>query len=251
MLSKNQIKFINSLKLRKYRKRHSLFLAEGEKIVFDLINFGLMPQMIITSSVKNNKDEYGDGVELIFTKKNEIAKLSSLKTPADIIGIFKIKESKLEIESLTKELVIFCDDIQNPGNMGTIIRTADWFGIKTILCSKNTADIYNPKVVQASMGSVASVDIHYVNSVEFFNEIKGKTPVYGTFPEGDNIYQAELSPYGIIVMGNEGKGISDDLKIFIDKKIMIPKDENQKCAAESLNVSIATGIICSEFLRRQ
>ncbi len=251
MLSKNKIKFFKSLKLRKFRLIHNLFIAEGEKIISELLQSKLQVKYIITSlPLSEFEFPIVKNVEIIETDIAGIKKISNFKTAPKVIGVFEIPENKIITGEINDTLSLFCDDIQNPGNLGTIIRTADWFGIKHVFCSENTADIYNPKVIQATMGAVASVKIYYVNSDNFFKSIDDSLPVYGTFLIGENIYKADLKAKGIIVIGNEGKGISEDVEKFITKRLFIPYGSKQK-NTESLNASVAAGIVCSEFIRRK
>jgi len=250
MLSKNKIKFFNSLKLRKFRIKHNLFLAEGEKLTFDLLQSEIKPKFILTISKELVPENKNNNFEIIELDSAEIGKISQLKTPSKIIGIFEIPNYIFDLNEINKTLSIFCDNIQNPGNLGTIIRTADWFGIKNIFCSEHTVDVYNPKTIQATMGSIASVKVHYVNKTDFFLSLDKNFWTYGTFLKGKNIYHTKLSETGIIVIGNEGKGISKEITPFITEKLFIP-DFNTEKSVESLNASVATAIICSEFKRRQ
>lgn len=249
MLSKNKIKFFNSLKLKKFRIKHNLFLAEGGKLTFDLLQSEIKPRFILTISKELIPENKNNNFEIIELNSNEIGKISQLKTPPKIIGIFEIPSYNIDLKNISDKLSLFCDDIQNPGNLGTIIRTADWFGIEKIFCSEHTVDIYNSKTIQATMGSIASVQIHYVNKTDFFLSLDKNFPKYGTFLKGENIYNAKLSNTGIIIIGNESKGISKEITPFITKKLFIP-DFNKKKSAESLNASIATAIVCSEFKRK-
>ena len=251
MLSKNKIKFFNSLKLRKFRIKHNLFLDEGKKLTLDLLQSEIKPKYILTSSNNISFKTNHINFEIIELNSQEIKKISQLKTPPDIIGVFEIPHYKFDLAEFENSLSLFCDDIQNPGNLGTIIRTADWFGIKNIICSENTVDLYNPKTVQATMGAIASLKIHYVNKTVFFSQIGNTFPVYGTFLKGENIYETSLTQNGLIVIGNEGKGISEELTPFITKKLYIPTFNPDNKNTESLNASIAAAIICSEFKRRQ
>ncbi|MCF6365971.1 MAG: RNA methyltransferase [Bacteroidales bacterium] len=249
MLSKSKIKFFNSIKLRKYRKKHKLFVAEGKKIIKDLVDSGFVVKYIVAE--KNDFDfKLNSYAELILTESSEFKKISSLKTVPDAIAYFQIPEYNLEYNNLKDELTLFCDGIQNPGNMGSIIRTADWFGISNIICSEDTVDIYNPKVVQASMGAIARVKVHYVDKVYFFDRIEGNIYVYGTLPEGEDLYKTNLKKEGIIVVGNEGSGISGELLKYVSKKISIPNFSNKENKTESLNASIATAVVCAEFMRQ-
>lgn len=248
MLSKNKIKLFNSLKLRKYRKKHSLFVVEGAKITKDFILSGYLPRYIISEN--NDLKFYANSkVEFIYAKKDDIKKISSLKTVSETIAVFDIPEYDIDYASIKEELVLFCDGIQNPGNLGTIIRTADWFGIKNIFCSDNTVDAYNSKVVQASMGAICRVKVHYVDAISFFLNIDKKIIVYGTFLDGENIYETNLTKSGIVVIGNEGSGISEKLEKYILKRIKIPNYSENTAKTESLNASIAAAIVCAEFRR--
>jgi len=250
MLSKNKIKLFNSLKLRKYRKKHRLFLAEGEKIVFDLLSSKYICRYLI---VEENFDLPSFTLivpEIIYCKADDIKKISTLKTPPQVIGVFETQYADILTSDIENSLSVFADDIQDPGNLGTIVRTADWFGIKQVICSEQTADIYNPKAVQASMGALAGIRIMYCKAEDFFDRFSGNFPVYGTFMQGENIYTSELTSTGMIVMGNEGSGITELTSTYITRKISIPASTLNKPSAESLNVSSAAAVIFSEFYRR-
>jgi RNA methyltransferase, TrmH family len=249
MLSKALVKTINSLIHKKYREKHQLFVAEGEKLIKDLIRMNAPVVTIISSKTF---DSIPNGVEFIQCLPYELDKLSLLMNNQGIIALVKITEKHLDFYNLDKQLSIGLDGIQDPGNMGTIIRLANWFGIKNILCSNDCVDIYNPKVVQASMGALMGVDIHYTDLENALHELQKISDymVYGTYMQGDSIYTAQLSTNGILVMGNEGKGISEKIGQKINKKISIPAFFNGSFNAESLNVGVATGIIISEFVRQ-
>ena len=176
-------------------------------------------------------------------------KASQLKTAPQIIGVFYQPKYDIEEIDLNEKLHLVLDGIQDPGNMGTIVRLADWFGIEHIFCSSDTADIYNSKTVQATMGAIARVKVHYVDLADFFKN-NNNLPVFGTFLEGENIYQADLPKNGFIVMGNEGKGISFNVQKLITNKLFIPNYPADMSTSESLNVAVATAIVCSEFRRR-
>lgn len=230
MISKSKIKLIRSLETKKGRGKLKLFVAEGPKIVDDLIH------------AKFELEELYEDIE-------DIKKISFLQHPQSKLGLFKLKiNQELRINS-DKELILALDGIQDPGNLGTIIRIADWFGIKHIICSEETADCWNPKVVQATMGSIARVQIHYQNLISFINSLPSDYPIYGTLLNGENIYNENLTNTGLIIMGNEGKGISPLIKDRVTKKLLIPNFSHQESKAESLNVAVATAIVCSEFRR--
>ncbi len=240
MLPKSQIKLITSLAQKKYRNAHRLFIAEGFKTVTELLDsYMQLHHLYITNP------------EYVSLTKNhtlisdiELKKISLLKTPNDILGVFKISDSD---QINNHGLIVALDEIRDPGNLGTIIRLCDWFGIKELVCSNNTVDCYNPKVVQATMGSLSRVNITYLDLQEFLKDNNDKS-IYGTFMDGQNIYNETLSNSGIIVMGNEANGISGSIARLTNKQLAIPRFGEIK-AAESLNVAAATAIILSEFRR--
>jgi len=254
VLSKNQIKLISSLQKKKFRDQHQLFVAEGYKLISDLLESKLESQYIIHNKqadtagfLKLNKQ-----IELIECEASELKKISNLKTPSDVLGIFKIPDSSYNKKAISQSLSILLDDVQDPGNLGTIVRIADWFGIKHIFCSPNTVDLYNPKVIQATMGALSRVKVIYTDLQQMINEYAAPDfPVYGTFLEGETIYKSKLSTQGFIIMGNEGKGISEDLKALVSHKLFIPNFPADQATSESLNVSVACSIVCSEFRRNQ
>ena len=244
MLSKNQIKLIKSLETKKNRKREGLFVAEGPKVVGDLLRAGFQPHSIFST----HPSPLIPHPTLI--TDDELRRISFLQHPQEILAIFHIPESPLtsDISHLTSDIALALDGVQDPGNVGTIIRIADWFGISHIFCSPDTADVYNPKVVQATMGSLAHVCITYCDLVPLLS--KAGVPVYGTLLDGQDIYQQPLSENGIIVMGNEGNGISPEVRQLVTNKLLIPNFNQNSETAESLNVAIATAITLSEFKRR-
>ena len=239
MVSKNQIKLINSLQQKKYRKLHNLFIAEGKKVIQELIdaNFNLEHLFVTKESLFDKKHHS----ELI--SDSDLKKISALTTANDCLAVFKIKEVSFKSNS-GLELVL--DNIKDPGNMGTIIRLCDWFGISKIVCTEETVDIYNPKVVQATMGSLARVEVLYTDLSNYLKTTD--VEIFGTFMEGKNIYKTELPSKGIIVMGNEANGISSEIENLVTQKISIPRFGNLQ-QTESLNVATATAIILSEFKR--
>lgn len=238
MLSKNQIKLVRSLELKKNRKRENLFVAEGPKVVGDLLRTGYRPHTIFSTIPRADAQ---------LVTEEELCHISFLQHPQEVLAIFEIPATP-HPSAISQQLSLALDGIQDPGNLGTIIRIADWFGIGTIYCSPETADVYNPKVVQATMGSIAHVSITYCNLVELLST--AQCPVYGTLLDGDDIYQQPLTPHGIIVMGNEGNGISQTVRPLITNRLLIPNFNPATETAESLNVAIATAITCSEFRRR-
>lgn len=240
MVSKNQIKLITSLQQKKYRKQEQLFFAEGVKVVQELLHSNFELQDLFTTkqdflTVPKNK------VHAI--TEAELKKISALTTPNTCLAVYKIPKAK---EMIEKGLIVALDDVRDPGNLGTIIRLCDWFGIETLFCSEESVDIYNPKVVQATMGSISRVNVVYGNLEAFLSQTK--LPVFGTFMDGKNIYQEKLPKEGIIIMGNEANGISSSVEKLVSDRIAIPRFGNLQ-VTESLNVATATAIILSEFKR--
>lgn len=250
MLSKNQLKLVRSLELKKNRKKEGLFVAEGPKVVGDLLRAGYVPHSIFMVQGSGFMVQ-GSGarvqVSSFLVTDDELRKLSFLQHPQEVLALFEIPQSQ-KLTANSQKLAIALDGIQDPGNLGTIIRIADWFGITTIYCSEDTADCYNPKVVQATMGSLAHINIVYTDLEALLRQYDG--PIYGTLLDGQNIYQQELSSEGIIVMGNEGNGISPAIRQLVTHKLLIPNYNPSSETAESLNVAIATAITCAEFRRR-
>lgn len=235
-LSKSQIKFIRSLQQKKVRDLEHLFVAEGDKCIAELCPFFELVQLVTPDNA--------------FAV--EIRQMSSLRTPQGSLAVFRQKDNLTALPA-SADLCLFLDGVQDPGNVGTILRTADWFGIQDVYCSPTTADCWSPKVVQATMGALARVRVHYVNGVEWLKAWKQtfpSAPVYGTLLEGVNLYDSAAIPnrqQGVIVMGNEGNGISNDVRKCISHSLHIPSHKNN--CIESLNVSIATAIVLAEFRR--
>ncbi|SMO78371.1 RNA methyltransferase, TrmH family [Saccharicrinis carchari] len=251
MISQSKIKLINSLTKKKYREQNQLFIAEGEKLVLDLIRSNIKVIELFVSESFTSISQLPPGLPCIKITEQQLKKITQLKSPSTIIALCQIPQNTLDPHTVHKGLTLALDDIQDPGNLGTIIRLADWFGVKHIICSKNTADAYNPKVVQATMGAIARVAIYYTDLTTFLAEQKeNQIPIYGTSLDGENIYGEKLTNKGIIVMGNEGKGISPTIAQQIDKKLLIPSFSEYPDHSESLNVSMATGIVLSEFRRK-
>jgi TrmH family RNA methyltransferase len=243
MISKNQIKYIRQLEQKKFRKRENCFVAEGPKVVGDLMK-RYQPKAIFATRAW--LEGAGIGSQATEITDEELRRISFLQNPQQVLALFFIP-STIFYQPSTLSLAL--DSVQDPGNLGTIIRIADWFGIDTIYCSEDTADAYNPKVVQATMGSLAHVHIIYCDLLQLFDALPPSYPVYGTLLDGDDIYQQPLSQEGIIVMGNEGNGISEAVRQRVTRRLLIP-NFHQGESAESLNVAIATAITCSEFRRR-
>ena len=248
MLSKNKIKYIHSLELKKNRKKEGVFVAEGHKLVGDLLPHFHCRLILATNTwLKEHHDIQAD--EIIEITSEELVKASLLKTPQEVLAIFEQPQYDYTTDVIKNSLCLALDDIQDPGNLGTIIRLADWFGIEHIFCSQGTVDVYNSKVIQATMGALARVKVHYCNLPELISSLKD-VPVYGTFLDGENIYDKPLSENGLIIMGNEGNGVSKEVSQLINNKLYIPNYPSGRTTSESLNVAIATAVVCAEFRRR-
>ena len=240
MVSKNQIKLITSLQQKKYRIANKLFFAEGVKGIQELLSSNFVLEHLYTT--QHDFEEVAMFKKTII-QESDLKKISALATPNTCVGVFKMPQE----ESITTTgLILALDTIRDPGNLGTILRLCDWFGVKQILCSMETVDIYNPKVVQATMGSIGRVNVNYIDLEHFIAE--SKLPVFGTFMDGDNIYKSALPQEGILIMGNEANGISVELEKLVQNRLTIPRfGAVQK--TESLNVATATAIVLSEFCR--
>lgn len=242
MVSKNQIKLITSLQQKKYRQTHQLFVAEGVKVIQELLLSNFVLEHLYCTT------ELFEAIES--TKKTTISeadlkKITSLATPNNCLALFQIPpQQKIPPSSL----IVALDAIRDPGNLGTIIRLCDWFGIGQLVCSNETVDVYNPKVVQATMGSIARVTITYVDLPQYLQQTK--LPVYGTFMDGNNVYKEQLPLEGILVFGNEANGISEEVANYVTNRLAIPRFGTLQ-KTESLNVATATAIFLSEFKRGQ
>jgi TrmH family RNA methyltransferase len=248
MLSKNKIKYIRSLELKKNRKEEHAFVAEGHKLVGDLL--GHFPcRLLVATRAWLERNPKKDAQEIIEVTQEELTRASLQKAPQEVLAVFEQPTYDMDMSAASRSLCLALDDVQDPGNLGTIIRLADWFGIEHIYCSQGTVDVYNPKTVQATMGALARVKLHYCHLPAFIGSLKD-VPVYGTFLDGENMYGKELSAHGLIVMGNEGNGISDEVAQLVNERLYIPNYPPQRETSESLNVAIATSVICAEFRRR-
>ncbi len=254
MISKNTIKLIKSLALKKNRIKEKLFLVEGDKNVCEVLESGFIVENLIATSsfLENISLLHKNSRVTTEVSKQEIEQASLLKNPQNSIALCSLPETKELPGELGQNLHVFLDEIQDPGNLGTIIRICDWFGIENLFCSPKTADLYNPKVIQASMGSFCRVNVFYT-SFETVARIaeKSSVAVFGAFLEGENIYEKKLPTRALLVMGNEGNGISRETEARIERKIKIPGFNKNATSAESLNVSVATALICSEFKRQE
>ena len=252
MLSKGRAKEIAALHHKKFRKESGLFLVEGEKMVDELLHSDFQTLQIIgTADWLGRHARAGRmAAEVTEAGAEELQKISTLSTANQVLAVVKIPEPSQFPEDPGNDLALVLDGIQDPGNLGTIIRTADWFGIGHIICSEDCVEAYNPKVVQASMGGIFRVGVHYAELLSWLPAYKKKHPhpVYGTFTEGEDIFNGNYSPQGLLILGNESKGITEGLQQLVDRKLTIPRFGLS--GAESLNVSVATAILCAEFRRR-
>lgn len=242
--------------MKKYRKAEGVFVAEGHKLVGDLLDVFECTYLAATSEWLSANAAWVDrqrrsGVEVDEVTDEELKRASFQETPQQVLAVFKQLTYEVDVNEVArKQLCLVLDDVQNPGNLGTIVRLADWFGIEHIFCSKGCADIYNPKTVQATMGGIARVQVHEADLPELLSRLDKDIPVYGTFLDGENMYGKELENRGLIVMGNEGKGVSKEVAAFVTERLYIPNYPEGRETSESLNVAIATAIVCAEFRRR-
>lgn len=237
MFSKSQFKLITSLAQKKYRTKQQLFFVEGKKTISELLNSQLRLHSLFTTEAVFNTDSE----KTFFLKPEELHKISRLHTPQTALAIFEIPEIQ---EPKITEFTLALDGVRDPGNLGTIIRLCDWFGIKNLICSSDTVDCYNPKVLQATMGSIARVAVYYTPLSEFLKK-QENIPFFGAFMDGETVYSQDLPSRGILVMGNEAHGISQEISGLITKRLSIPQFGAQ--TTESLNVATATAILLSEF----
>ena len=246
MLTKNEIKYIQSLAQKKHRDKENVFLAEGPKVIGELVGLCTCKMLYGTKHFIDSHPEF-QSYNIREITERELQQASLLKAPQEALAIFK---KPTEGICSTSGLSLALDCVQDPGNLGTIIRLADWFGIHNILCSPTTADAFAPKVVQATMGALGRVNLHYVDLREALAKLPAEAPIYGTFLDGSNIYEQTLDTKGLIIMGNEGQGISPAVERLVSKRLFIPRFPLDATGSESLNVAMATAIICAEFRRR-
>jgi TrmH family RNA methyltransferase len=244
-LSKAKTKWVQQLSSKKYRKQLGLFVAEGDKMVADMLTTFACKALFYTDAYEGPMQ----AEEKIAVSYDELCKISRLETPQHVLAVFEIPRYPLRSSDLKGKLVIALDGVQDAGNLGTIVRLADWFGVEHILCSHGTVDVYNPKVVQATMGALVRVKVHYVDLPAVLQTLS--MPIYVTALDGDNLYQANLSEEGVVVMGNEGNGVSSQVKSMATHSLLIPNFPVGRVTSESLNVGVATAVFCAEFRRRQ
>ncbi|MCX6222356.1 MAG: RNA methyltransferase [Bacteroidia bacterium] len=252
MISRQKIDFIRGLARKKERGMAGCFVAEGEKLVFDLLRTTLnLREIYCTQEGLSSIQSKRLKAEAIPVSEKEMERISAFKNPSSILALFEIPTyQEVELPSF-EDLNLVLDGLQDPGNLGTIIRLADWFGIGQIFCSENCVDNYNPKCIQSTMGAIARVRVHYLDLTELLKEAVGQNiAIYGTYMDGENLYKTELSSQALIVLGSEGKGISPELEGYLTKKISIPSYPAGHRELESLNVAVSAAIICAEFRRR-
>ncbi len=248
MISKNKLKVILSLSQKKMRDELGLFVAEGTKLVLDLLPAFTLKECYATKEwLAENSDKQPKNVQEISFE--DLKKLSNQKSPQGIIALFEKPIYRIE-DANHQQLSLVLDDIQDPGNLGTIIRIADWFGIRTIICSSLTADAFGPKTVQSTMGALARVKVYYTDLEDYLKLLPRELPIYGTFMDGESIYTEKLTENGLIIMGNEGNGISPAISNLVNRRLTIPNYPKNEATSESLNVAVATSVVCSEFRRQ-
>jgi TrmH family RNA methyltransferase len=248
MVSKAKIKWVRSLEMKKYRDKNQLFVAEGNKLVSELIRVFACEWMLAETSWMATQGDL-PAKELVVAAEGDIGKVSLLKSPQQVLAVFQRPYFDLEEANPARQLILALDGVQDPGNLGAIIRLADWFGIEHVVCSADTADAFNPKSVQATMGAIGRVKIHYTHLENYLRSTD--TPLYGAFLKGSNLYEKRLSANGVLVMGNEGNGIRPAIEPLISDRLYIPPYPIGGTNSESLNVAVATAIICAEFRRQQ
>jgi TrmH family RNA methyltransferase len=254
MLSKNRLRFIISLQKKKIRDEQKLYVVEGDKLVKEFLKSDQKVRSLIAKPefIGSIPADHMAGIrEVEPVSYNELKQISSLKTPHNAIALIEMPVIETKPVQIVRELCVALDFIQDPGNMGTIIRAASWFGIKNIVCSPDCVDLYNPKVIQATMGAILNVMVHYYDIRKFLEIARQKKiPVYGATIEGNSIYDEVLGTKGIILLGNESKGISEELLPYVTSRLMIPKFTDATYGIDSLNVGMAASIVLSEFRRR-
>lgn len=245
MLSKSQISFIRSLHQKKYRKEHGLFIVEGIKSIKEFFQSSYQIHTIYYNSEQYNLlPKLPANINLFEVKNAELDKISTLQTPQGFLALVHIpKNRELALKALKNQFTLVLDGVQDPGNMGTIIRTADWFGFKNIICSADCVEVFNPKTVQATMGSLARVNIYGTDLPALLE--KNTIPVFGALLDGESIYKTQWGAEGLVILGNEGKGISAEVIKKINKPVTIPRIGE----AESLNVAVSAAIFCAELVR--
>ncbi|MGN0234157.1 MAG: RNA methyltransferase [Bacteroidaceae bacterium] len=250
MISKARIRLIHALEMRKHRLREGLFVAEGPRLVGEMLQSVSPVYLAATAEwFAANSHLVSGKLETNEVSETELCQASLLRTPQQVLALFPLPQYVLDASLPQHQLCLALDGVQDPGNMGTIVRIADWFGISDIICSYETVDVFNPKAVQATMGALARVRVHYTDLSSYI--LQSGAPVWGTLLDGQDIYSQPLGCHGIIVMGNEGNGISPEIRSLVTHRLLIPSWPPDRPTTDSLNVAIATSIVCAEFRRRQ
>jgi TrmH family RNA methyltransferase len=250
MASKSTISYLRSLQQKKFRNEEGVFIVEGPKMVSEVLKSDFKVRQLYATSSWTPDQHSSLSLEII--TEAEMERISGLQTPNKVLAVVDMPALEGPVDLLAKGLHLLLDQIQDPGNLGTIIRIADWFGVTSIICSPDTADVFNPKVIQASMGSVFNVKVHYTSLADVLlkNTDGNKWPVYATLLSGENIYNADMADSCFVILGNESRGVNPILNAFITQGIQIPRPLNKQSKAESLNVAVAAGIVCSEYCRK-
>ncbi len=250
MASKSTISFLRSLQQKKFRNEEGVFIVEGPKMVAEVLKSDFKVRKLYATSSWAPDHHEPMPVEII--TETEMERVSGLQTPNKVLAVVEMPVLEGPVSSLLSGMHLLLDQIQDPGNLGTIIRIADWFGVTSVICSPDTADVFNPKVIQSSMGSIFNVKIHYSSLADVLlkNANGNKWPVYATLLSGNDIYKTEMKASSFVILGNESRGVNPVLNAFITQGIFIPRPANKSSKAESLNVAVAAGIVCSEYCRK-
>ena len=250
MASKSTISFLRSLQQKKFRNEEGLFIVEGPKLVSEVLKSDFKVRQLYATS--NWMPDHHTSLPTEIMSDAEMDRISGLQTPNKVLAVVEMPALEGPVDLLAQGLHLLLDQIQDPGNLGTIIRIADWFGVSSVICSPDTADVFNPKVIQASMGSVFNVKVHYTSLADVLlkNKDGNKWPVFATLLSGENIYNADMADSCFVILGNESRGVNSILNAFITQGIQIPRPLNKQSKAESLNVAVAAGIVCSEYCRK-
>jgi TrmH family RNA methyltransferase len=251
--SAGDIKYVQSLQQKKFRRQHGVFVAEGAKIVKELLSSDFEIEAIygVADWIEQNNSSLQKGTSSFTVSENDLGRISGLKTPNQVLAVVKTPTLHPEPNLSRNKVILALDTLQDPGNLGTIIRTADWFGIRQIVCSQETADVFSPKVIQATMGSFLRVSVLYTDLAGWLETVRHEVPIYGAFPEGDNMFEVRPGTGGILVIGNESAGISAGVSKWVSKRIKIPGGlpSSGGFSPDSLNASIAAGILMSVLTR--
>jgi TrmH family RNA methyltransferase len=251
MASKSTISYLRSLQQKKFRNEEGVFIVEGPKMVSEVLKSDFKVRQLYATS--NWIPDIHTSLPTEIISDAEMERISGLQTPNKVLAVVEMPALEGPVDLLAQGLHLLLDQIQDPGNLGTIIRIADWFGVSSVICSPDTADVFNPKVIQASMGSVFNVKVHYTSLADVLlkNTDGNKWPVYATLLSGENIYNADMADSCFVILGNESRGVNPILNAFITQGIQIPRPINKQSKAESLNVAVAAGIVCSEYCRKK